>query len=442
MVWFHNNIRESVMKVKYIVGMVILFSLTIMTLIGCQFAQDLLQNNVETTIAPTSIPLLTGTQAASPTANPTPQSPDPTDNPTAVPEVVPPAEPTRIMAPQQTINLPPGFGISVYAEGLRDPRMMTLGPDGELYVAERGANRIIRLPDRDGDGVADAIEIVATDFRSPNSIVFAADGSLYVGETTRIVQVLDPDGDGVFQELNVVIDGLPSGGHSTRTVTFSPDNAYLYVSIGSSCNVCAEDDPRRAAIVRYKPDGSDETLYAEGLRNAVGITFRPGTGELWVTNNGRDWLGNDQPPETIYQVAMGDDVGWPRCHAGRIVDPHFGQSGACEGVLAPEVEMQAHSAPLGLNFYTGTQFPEAYRGDLFVAFHGSWNRTPPTGYKVVHIPIEDGKPGAAQDFAVGWLRADGSQWGRPVDVITGPDGSLYLSDDGGGRIYRIFYAGE
>ena len=169
------------MKVKYIVGMVILFSLTIMTLIECQFAQDLLQNNVETTIAPTSIPLLTGTQAASPTANPTPQSPDPTDNPTAVPEVVPPAEPTRIIAPQQTINLPPGFGISVYAEGLRDPRMMTLGPDGELYVAERGANRIIRLPDRDGDGVADAIEIVATDFRSPSSIVFAADRSLYVG---------------------------------------------------------------------------------------------------------------------------------------------------------------------------------------------------------------------------------------------------------------------
>ncbi|TFG69268.1 MAG: sorbosone dehydrogenase family protein, partial [Anaerolineales bacterium] len=388
------------------------------------------------------------TQPAPRTATPTPHPattsapPDSTANFTAVPGENPPAEPTQVIPPQDTINLPPGFGISVYTEGLRDPRMMALGPDGELTVAERGAGRIIRLPDRDRDGVADAVEIVASGLNSPSSLAFAADGSLYVGETTRIIQLRDPDGDGVFQEHKVVIDRLPSGGHSTRSVAFSPDNASLYVSIGSSCNVCTEEDARRATVVRYKPDGSDETIFAQGLRNAVGITFRPGTEELWVTNNGRDWLGNDQPPETVYQVREGDDAGWPRCHAGRIIDPDFGKSGACEGVLKPEIEMQAHSAPLGLTFYTGAQFPPTYQGDLFVAFHGSWNRTPSTGYKVVHIAFEDGKPGVVQDFAVGWLREDSSQWGRPVDVITGPDGSLFITDDGAGRIYRIFYAGE
>jgi glucose/arabinose dehydrogenase len=241
--------------------------------------------------------------------------------------------------------------------------------------------------------------------------------------------------------IEVVIDDLPSGGHNTRTVLFSPDWRWLYVSIGSSCNVCIEEDPRRAAIMRYTPDGGDEIIFAKGLRNAVGITFRPETGELWATNNGRDWLGDNEPPETVYHVQQGDDAGWPRCHAGRIVDPDFGESGACRGVSAPEIEMQAHSAPLGLTFYTGQQFPEAYRGDLFIAFHGSWNRTVPTGYKVVRVPMQGGTPGAVEDLAVGWLRDDGSQWGRPVDLVTGSDGSLYVSDDGEGRIYRIYYTG-
>jgi glucose/arabinose dehydrogenase len=240
----------------------------------------------------------------------------------------------------------------------------------------------------------------------------------------------------------VIVDGLPSGGHNTRTVLFSPDWATLFVSVGSSCNVCVEEDERRAAIVRYDPDGSGGAVYARGLRNAVGITFRPGTAELWATNNGRDWLGDDQPPETVYNLWEGDDAGWPYCHSGRIVDPDYGSPSACDGIVTPAVEMQAHSAPLGLTFYTGQQFPEEYRGDLFVAFHGSWNRTVPTGYKIVRISMRDGSPGPVQDFAAGWLRADGSNWGRPVDVLTASDGSLFVSDDSGGFIYRIFYAGE
>jgi glucose/arabinose dehydrogenase len=306
-------------------------------------------------------------------------------------------------------------------------------------VAERGADRIVRLPDQDGDGLADGVEIVADGLARPSSIAFHQDGSLYVGETTRILRLSDPDGDGVYQERAVIIDGLPSGGHSTRTVLLSPDGEHLYISVGSSCNVCIEEDERRAAIVRTNPDGSGEEIYATGLRNAVGITFRPGTDELWATNNGRDWLGDDQPPETVYVVNEGEDFGWPRCHAGRIVDPEFGGPDACEGVADPAIEMQAHSAPLGLGFYSGEAFPADYQGDLFVAFHGSWNRTTPTGYKVVRIPMENGTPGAVEDFATGWLRDDGSNWGRPVDVLTGSDGGLFVSDDGDGRIYRIFY---
>jgi glucose/arabinose dehydrogenase len=320
--------------------------------------------------------------------------------------------------------------------------MMSIGPDGMLYVAERGRDRIVRLPDRDRDGLADGVEVVAGQLNNPSSIAFFEDGSLYVGETTRILRLSGPDARGTMTKVEVVIDGLPSGGHNTRTVLFSPDWRWLYVSVGSSCNVCIEDDPRRAAIVRYTPDGGNETIFATGLRNAVGIAFRPGTNELWATNNGRDWLGDDQPPETVYRVEEGEDAGWPRCHAGRIVDPDYGASGACAGVSTPEVEMQAHSAPLGLTFYAGEQFPTAYQGDLFVAFHGSWNRTVPTGYKVVRIPMQGDTPGPVEDFAVGWLREDGSQWGRPVDLATGADGSLYVSDDGEGRIYRIYYAGS
>jgi len=362
--------------------------------------------------------------------------------PTTIPlaETAEPATLTGQEPPQKPISLPPGFVINVFASGLQAPRMMAIGPDGTLYVAEREANRIVRLPDLDADGNADGVEVVAEKLSFPSSLAFHPDGSLYVGETPRILRLSKPDGQGVFQERQVIVRGLPVEGHNTRTVLISPDGKQLYVSVGSSCNMCDEQDPRRAAILRYNPDGSNEEIYARGLRNAVGITFRPGTDELWATNNGRDMLGDDQPPETVNLVMLGDDFGWPGCHSGRIVDPDFGSKQACQGVAGPAVEMQAHSAPLGLAFYTGEQFPEEYRGDLFVAFHGSWNRSVPTGYKVVRIPFEDGKPGPVQDFTVGWL-VDGSAWGRPVDVITAPDGSLFISDDGGGIIYRIVYGG-
>ena len=377
-------------------------------------------NRVTDTPAPTSIPL----------------------DPTSPAMNGPNTNPADTALPEKPINLPPGFAIGVFASGLAGPRMLANGPDGQLYVAERGAGRVVRLPDADQDGQADRVEALAEGLDEPSSLAFHPDGSLYVAETTRVWRLSNADPQGIYQDRQLVMDGLPGGGHSTRTLLFSADGSALFVSIGSSCNVCQEADERRAAILHFNPDGSGGRLYASGLRNAVGITFRPGTDELWATNNGRDFLGDDQPPETVYQVIEGEDYGWPGCHAGRIVDPDHGSDGSCEGVPAPLVEMQAHSAPLGLGFYTGSQFPAEYQGDLFIALHGSWNRSTPVGYKVVRVSMEGGAAGPAEDFAVGWLEENGSAWGRPVDVTTGSDGSLFVSDDGGGFIYRIFYAAQ
>ncbi len=369
-----------------------------------------------------------------PSAVPLPTSEDPSS------EVLPDQPGQEIISPQEKITLPEGFGISVFIDGLKGPRMMAVGPDDQLYVAERTTGRILRLPDRDQNGLGDGIEVVAEDLLDPSSLAFYKDGSIYVGETTRVIRLTDPDGDGYFQEREIIVAGIPAGGHTTRTVVFSPDYSHLYVSIGSSCNVCEERDERRAGVVRYKPDGSSETLFSTGLRNAVGMEFRPDNGILWVTNNGRDWLGDDLPPETVYAIYKDADAGWPGCHAGHIIDPDLGEPDSCEDVIDPRVVMQAHTAPLGMTFYTGDQFPENYQKDLFIALHGSWNRSIPVGYKVVRIALDPGGLGPVVDFATGWLREDGSNWGRPVDLVNAPDGSLFLSEDGQGTIYRIFYA--
>jgi glucose/arabinose dehydrogenase len=257
---------------------------------------------------------------------------------------------------------------------------------------------------------------------------------------TGAVRLRDAHGDCVPESRATVADVYPTGGHSTRTVAFLLDGR-MVVPVGSSCNVCREEDERRAAILVYDgADGGGERVLASGLRNAVGLAVHPQSGQLWASNNGRDFMGDDLPPETIYVVRDGADYGWPSCHNGDIVDPDLGSAGACQGVEEPVVEMQAHSAPLGLTFYTGEMFPRAYRGDLFIAFHGSWNRSVPTGYKVVRLDFVDGQPAdEVVDFVSGWLQEDGSAGGRPVDVLVGADGALYVSDDKGGFIYRIAY---
>ena len=335
------------------------------------------------------------------------------------------------------VDVPDGFAVSVFAEGLAGPRFMTVGPDGTLFVAERGANRVVALPDADADGVADSQQTVVENLDAPSSLAFRpGTNELYIGEVSRVSRVR-VDGLTADEPEPVVTDLPERRGHTTTTVAFGADE-WLYVSRGSTCNVCEEADPRLAAVWRYRPDGTGGELFMSGLRNAVGLALNPATGELWASNNGRDLLGNNRPPETLYLLQQGEDAGWPRCHAGQIADPEFGGDGACTGVAQPIVTMQAHSAPLGLTFYDGAAFPSEYHGDLFIAFHGSWNRVPPTGYRVVRVPMEDGRPaGDVVDFATGWLQADGNSPGRPVDVVVASDGALLVSDDKGGYIYHI-----
>jgi glucose/arabinose dehydrogenase len=341
------------------------------------------------------------------------------------------------------LTLPPGFEANVFAGGLRNPRFIAFGPDGDLYAADRGNGRIVALPDVDGDGVADGEVVLGEDVDQPDSLVYH-DGSWYVGVPSGVVRLADLDGDGAADERETIIDDLPTdGSHRTRTVEFLPDGR-MVISVGSSCNVCEEEDPRRAAVVVYDgPEGGGEQIYAGGLRNAVGLAIHPETGELWATNNGRDLMGDDLPPETVYIVEEGGDYGWPRCHSGDVIDPDFGVPDACRDVLQPVAQMQAHSAPLGLAFYDGQAFPSEFWGDLFIAFHGSWNRTVPTGYSVVRLPLRGNEPqGPVEDFATGWLDLEANNAaGRPAGLAVGPDGALYVSDDKGGFIYRISYHG-
>jgi glucose/arabinose dehydrogenase len=339
------------------------------------------------------------------------------------------------------VRTPAGFITTVFAEDLDGPRFIAFGPDGVLHVADRGSGRILALPDANRDGVADETRVVAEDLPGVHSLTYH-EGAWYVGVPSGVVRLADSDGDGVAEQRTTVIDDYPTdGAHTTRTVIFLPDGR-MVVSIGSSCNVCREEDPRRAAIVVYDgPDGEGERVFARGLRNAVGLAVDPATGALWATNNGRDLLGDDVPPEALYRVEDGADYGWPACINGSMEDPDHGHPGACEGISRPVVEMQAHSAPLGLTFAAGTTFPPEYRDDLFIASHGSWNRSELTGYKIVRLPFQDGEPAnAVEDFATGWLDG-GAVSGRPVGLAAGPDGALYVSDDKAGLIYRISHSG-
>lgn len=345
-----------------------------------------------------------------------------------------------------SLVVPPGFEAEVFAEGLNGPRFIAFGPDGVLYAADRGNGRIVALPDEDGDGTADGIREFATGLDRPHSLVFH-EGNWYVGIQSGVIRLIDADGDGTAEDRVQVVNLPFDGSHTTKTVEFLPDGR-MVVSVGSTCNVCEEEDPRRAAVVVYdNADGAGEAIFAGGLRNAVGLAVHPETGELWATNNGRDLMGDDVPPENVYIVREGLFYGWPRCHSGHILDPTFGGATPCEGVEQPVIEMQAHSAPLGLVFYTGQDsenpFPEEYWGDLFIAFHGSWNRSVPTGYKIVRLLFDGNRPTHdLRDFAIGWLDdVTFEASGRPVGLAVGPDGALYVSDDKGGFIYRIYYVG-
>jgi len=341
------------------------------------------------------------------------------------------------------LHLPPGFSIDVFAKDIGRARFLAIDPRGTLLVSIPRSGRVVALPDLDGNGRADRVVPVIEGLDLPHGIAFH-DGVLYIAETGRVIRVrYDPATQRAVGAPDVVVPDIPArGGHWTRTIAFGPDRG-LYLSVGSSCNNCEERDRRRAAITRYNADGSGETQFATGLRNAVGLAFRPGSGELWATVNGRDWLGDERPPEYLTRIEKGGFYGWPYCYweDGRVVpDPDLGRQDRCQSVARPTILYQAHSAPLGMAFYTESQFPAEYRGSLFVALHGSWNRAVPTGYKVIRVRFDGGAP-RAEDFATGWL-VGREAWGRPVDLAVARDGSLLLSDDAQGVVYRISYRGS
>jgi glucose/arabinose dehydrogenase len=332
-------------------------------------------------------------------------------------------------------TVPDGYAVAPFATGLAGPRFMAVAPNGTLLVAERGADRVVALPDRDGDGDADETIVVGTDYDGAHALAFGADGTLYAaGNGTLFAVELDDD----LREVSrrPILDLPPDGQHSTRTVAVLADGRLL-VSVGSSCNVCWEDDPRRATILVADADGSNAHVLMRGLRNAVGVAVDPATGTAWATNNGRDMMGDDVPPETLYRVDDGADAGWPRCHAGTIVDPEFGTTPdpttglvGCDGAVAPASTFQAHMAPLGIAFWDG---------HAYIAFHGSWNRSTKVGYEVRRLPwSEAGPAGPDEPFLSDFLDdASGDSSGRPAGLIVGIDDALYVSDDKAGAIYRV-----
>ena len=338
------------------------------------------------------------------------------------------------------IRLPPGFRIAAYAE-VPNARSMTLGEKGTLFVGTRKGEVYAVLPGDSAEGTHRVVTI-ARGLDSPNGVAFRG-SALYVAEIGRILRY-----DGIESRLSsppapvVVNDRFPKDEHhGWKFIRFGPDGM-LYIPVGAPCNVCERDDPRYASILRMRPDGTGLEIFASGVRNTVGFDWNPGTRELWFTDNGRDLMGDDLPPDELNRAARkGLHFGFPYVHGKNLPDPEFGARGKPARFTPPERELPAHVASLGMRFYTGRMFPPEFRGQVFIAEHGSWNRSKPIGYRVSLVRLEGNRAATYEVFADGWLRGDRS-WGRPVDVQEMPDGSLLVSDDKAGRIYRITYEGK
>ena len=345
------------------------------------------------------------------------------------------AQPARQM---EKLELPPGFSIEVWAEQVPGARSLTRGPAGTVFVGTQRQGNVYAVVDSDGDRTVDAVHTIATGLVQPNGVAFR-DGALYVAEISRIIRY-----DDIADHLEsppqpvVVVDDLPTEKHhGWKFIAFGPDGK-LYVPVGAPCNICAIEDPY-AAILRMNADGSGREVFARGVRNTVGFDWHPETGELWFTDNGRDMMGDDVPPDELnHAPRAGMHFGFPHCHGDDVVDPEQGGDVKCSQQTAPARNLDAHVAAIGMRFYTGEQFPEDYRGQILIAEHGSWNRSTPVGYRVMRVTIEDGKATSYEPLAQGWLEGRRS-WGRPVDVELADDGSVLVSDDVQGVIYRIRY---
>jgi glucose/arabinose dehydrogenase len=370
------------------------------------------------------------------------------------------------------LSAPAGFTVTEFATGIEAPRMMRYAPNGDLFVSQSARNVITILRDGNGDGTSDARFVYAqgpepprgrrgggpppdvggdtcvaegqTGGRQPFGMAFH-DGYLYVGYTNCLVRYRYAPGDTAPQAAAEELVRYPGGGNYTRNVAIRPDGQKLYVAIGSQSNNSDGEDERRAAINDYNLDGSGHRIFASGIRNPVGLAFRPGTNELWTAVNERDGLGDDLVPDYATSVRDGGFYGWPYSYIGQNYDPaHEGKMpDLVKRAIVPDVLIQAHSAALGITFYTGTQFPQRYRNGAFVALHGSWNRSTTAGVKVIFIPFADGKPGAVEDFLTGFVVSpqENSKWGRPVGVTVAPDGALLVSDDEGNKVWRVSYSG-
>ena len=337
------------------------------------------------------------------------------------------------------IKLPPGFSLAVYAANVPGARSMALGAKGTLFVGSRGEGKVYAVVDRNNDYNADEVITIAKGLNSPNGVAFR-DGSLFVAEISRVIRY-----DNIEEKLKdpprpvIVNDSFPDKSHhGWKFIRFGPDNR-LYVPVGAPCNICEEKDPRFASIMRLNPDGSNLEIFTRGVRNTVGFDWHPRTGELWFTDNGRDWLGDDLPPDELNRAPRpGLHFGFPYWHGRSLRDPEFGKERSRDEFVPPEMELGAHVASLGMRFYTGAMFPESYRGQIFIAEHGSWNRSERTGYRITLVRLKENRALSYETFAQGWLQ-NGKVSGRPVDLQIMPDGSMLVSDDKAGAIYRISY---
>lgn len=346
--------------------------------------------------------------------------------------------------PLETIRLPEGFRIEVLAEDVPNARQMAWSPNGILYVGSRGEGTVHAVVDDDGDHRADRVVRVDSGLEMPSGIAWH-DGSLYVAAVSRILRY-----DGIDDEIGApsppdpvaVREDLPTERHhGWKYLGFGPDGM-LYFNVGAPCNICLSEAPIFATISRMRPDGSGLEVFAHGVRNSVGFDWHPETGALWFTDNGRDRMGDDRPPDELNRAPeAGLHFGYPFCHGGDIPDPEHGDSRPCAEFVPPAQRLGPHVAAIGMSFYDGAMFPGEYRHDIFIAEHGSWNRSEKIGYRVTRVKVENGEAVGYEPFAEGWLQGQ-DEWGRPADVLVTPDGALLVSDDANGVIYRISYAGD
>jgi glucose/arabinose dehydrogenase len=344
------------------------------------------------------------------------------------------------------VRLPPGFAIDIYAEGVQAARSMALGANGTVFVGtfglltgQQNVGKVFAVRDTNNDGKADQVLTIAEGLNQPNGVAFH-NGALFVAEMQRIIRY-----DNIESRLSnppapvVVRDGFtPSGNHQWRYIAFGPDGK-LYIALGAPCNVCKTEEPS-ATIARMNPDGSAFEIYARGVRNSVGIAFHPQNGQMWFTDNGRDLLGDNLPSDEVNHASeAGQHFGFPACHQGDVLDAEFGKGDDCAKYRSPATKLGPHVAALGLRFYTGKMFPEEYQNELFIAQHGSWNRRNPLGYRIGLVHVHDGRYASGQRiFAEGFLQGR-QAWGRPADLLVLGDGSMLVSDDLQGKIYRITY---